>query len=154
MADLDTPTKLGELLTSIKTYDDPRRAGAEWKQVYRLLQQTDLETRHYQGVVGMRDVDSLAMLIEQLSAPQGPPPENVPDEAVLRSAMHAFKRRVRLTRLDDESALGRGPFSKGASRSATSISPPTEFPSDVWPELARQHRLRYVGHGLYELPKK
>ena len=35
--DPEIVTKLDELLTAIGGYDDPRRATAEWKQVYKLL---------------------------------------------------------------------------------------------------------------------
>ncbi len=148
-----TLTKLGELLAAIQTYDDPRRASAEWKQVYRLLQQTSLESRDYQGVVGMRDLGALAQLIEKLAVPAPAAPEHAFDEATLRHALQAFKRRAKLTRLDDESTLGRSPLTKGANSALGAITPPTEIPDDVWQELVRQHRLRYLGHGLYELPK-
>jgi len=42
-----------------------------------------------------------------------PPSPNVPDPEQLRKAMKAFKKRLKLTRLDDESSLGHGPMSGG-----------------------------------------
>ncbi len=72
-----------------------------------------------------------------------------PDE--LRKAMKAFKKRLKLARLDDESRLGHGPMSGGGRSGIVSIQPPNQFPQAVWDELVRQGRLRYVGHGLYEL---
>jgi len=146
--------KLEELLAAIRSYDDPRRASDEWKQVYRLLQQTSLPTGRMTGVVGMRDVDSLAGLIEQLRNPTtGPESDKVPSAEVCKRAIRAFRKRAKLTRLDDESKLGRGPLSKGADQGLSAITTPTEWPDAVWQELVRQGKLRYVGHGLYKLPK-
>ncbi len=69
----------------------------------------------------------------------------------LRRAMKAFKKRMKLTRLDDESRLGHGPMSGGGRSGIEAIQPPSQFPQAVWDELVRQGRLRYAGYGLYEL---
>ena len=71
---------------------------------------------------------------------------------VLKRAMKAFKKRLKLTSLDEDSRLGRGPFS-GGSMGVYAIRPPDQFPREVWEELCRQGRLRSSGHGMYELPK-
>ena len=75
----------------------------------------------------------------------------IPNE-VLKSAMKAFKKRLKLTALDDDSSLGRGPFSSGA-KGIYAIQPPNQFPREVWEELCRQGKLHNTGHGLYELAK-
>ncbi len=90
--------------------------------------------------------------------PEGPgqptptpsPGAGIPSEE-LRKAMQAFKKRLKLTRLDDESRLGHGPMSGGGQSGVQAIQPPSQFPKPVWDELVRQGRLRYAGHGLYEL---
>ena len=71
---------------------------------------------------------------------------------VLKRAMKAFKKRLKLTALDEDSRLGRGPFSKG-SQGVIGIMPPNQFPGAVWDELVRQGKLRSAGHGMYELNK-
>jgi hypothetical protein len=71
---------------------------------------------------------------------------------VLKSAMKAFKKRLKLTALDDDSRLGRGALSGGPT-GVFAIRPPSRFPQEVWDELCRQGRLRDSGHGLYELVK-
>ena len=76
--------------------------------------------------------------------PQGIAPE------VLKSALKAFKKRLKLTALDDDSRLGKGPFS-GGPQGVYAITPPSQFPKEVWEELVRQGKLRNSGHGLYEL---
>ena len=72
--------------------------------------------------------------------------------AVLKSAMKAFKKRLKLTALDDDSRLGRGALSGGPT-GVFAVKPPSQFPPEVWQELCRQGRLRDSGHGLYELVK-
>lgn len=71
----------------------------------------------------------------------------------LKHALKAFKKRLKLTRLDHESKLGYGPMTKGNSRNSgiVAITPPNQFPVAVWDELTRQGKLKHVGQGLYEL---
>jgi len=149
-----TVTKLDGLMAAIRGYDDPRKASAEWKQVYKLLQNGSLPPGRITGVVGMRDVAGLAAMIEELRAPAPAALADVPNEDTCRKAMQAFRRRMSLTILDEESKLGRGPLSKGASGDVAAIVPPREWPDSVWQELVRQGKLRYIGHGLYELGKQ
>ncbi len=155
----DDPTviaKLDELLAAIRGYDDPRRAGAEWKQVYKALQKAGLPAARCTGVVGMRNVSGLAELIDQVRDPQAAEDAtdtNAIDPETCKRALRAFRKRLALTRLDDESKLGRGPLSKGSDESYASIVPPNEWPEPVWQTLAKQGKLRYIGHGFYELPK-
>jgi len=72
---------------------------------------------------------------------------------VLKRALRAFKKRLKLTALDDDSSLGRGAMS-GGPRGIFAISPPSQFPREVWDELCRQGKLRDSGQGLYELGKE
>lgn len=150
-------TKLDELLTAIGGYDDPRRAGAEWKQVYKLLQKADLPPGRVTSIVGMRDVARLTEVIARLGAPEEeapPPPDDAPDAETCRKALKAFRKRVSVTRLDDESTLGRSPLTKGASSGPLTIIPPIEWPDEVWRELVRQGKLRDAGRGFYEVVKQ
>jgi hypothetical protein len=71
---------------------------------------------------------------------------------VLKTALKAFKKRLKLTALDDDSRLGRGALSGGPT-GVFAIKPPSQFPQQVWDELYRQGKLRDSGHGLYELVK-
>ncbi len=81
---------------------------------------------------------------EPSSSSDSPTPE------VLRRAMKAFKKRLKLTRLDDESSLGGGPMSGGKSSSIVAIMPPNQYPKAVWEELVARGRLKYAGQGLYQ----
>jgi hypothetical protein len=68
-----------------------------------------------------------------------------------KRAMKAFKRRLKLTALDDESRLGRGPMSGGGSSGIESITPPREFPQEVWDELVKRGRLSRDDQGFYRV---
>jgi len=71
---------------------------------------------------------------------------------VLKSAYNAFKKRWKLTRLDYESRIGRGPLSSGQQSAIVGIAAPKEFPRAVWEELVKQGRLKHAGSGLYAMP--
>jgi hypothetical protein len=71
---------------------------------------------------------------------------------VLKSAYNAFKKRWKVTRLDYDSRIGRGPLSGGARSAIVGIEPPREFPRAVWEELAKQGRIKSAGSGLYAMP--
>ncbi len=79
-----------------------------------------------------------------------PPPESFSKEE-LKRALKAFKKRLKLTRADDESRLGYGPTSGGGGSSIVAVTPPNQYPQAVWEELVRQGRMKYAGHGTYEL---
>lgn len=148
-------TKLDELLAAIKGYGDPRRAAAEWKQVFKLLEKTDLPSPRIAGIVGMRDVARLQEAVDLLRAPaQAAPQGDIPDAETCRQALRAFRKRSDLARLDEESRLGRSPLSKGAAPHAAAIIPPGEWPEAVWQELVHQGKLHGVGGGFYELTKE
>jgi hypothetical protein len=83
------------------------------------------------------------------SEPSSPSGSPTPEE--LRNALKAFKKRLKLSRLDDESSLGRGPLSGGKSSGIVAITPPHQYPRAVWDQLVAQGRLKYAGQGMYQL---
>lgn len=87
-----------------------------------------------------------------MTEPDASPSQGAPSPEVLRNALKAFKKRLKLARLDDESSLGRGPMSGGKSSGIVAITPPNQYPRAVWDELVKQNRLKYAGQGLYQLP--
>ncbi len=65
----------------------------------------------------------------------------------LKKAYKAFKKRIKLTRLDDESGL-----SPGSKRSAIQgITPPTGHPPGIWEELVAAGKLKREGSGTYSM---
>jgi len=72
-------------------------------------------------------------------------------EEELRRALKAFKKRLKLTQLDDESRLGVGAVKTGRSERIVSIRPPAGFPPEIWEELVARGFLRRDTAGFYEL---
>jgi hypothetical protein len=71
----------------------------------------------------------------------------------LKKALKAFKKRLKLTRLDHESRINASPLSGRASHVAA-ITPPNQFPAAVWEELARQGKLKKMEGGTYALAQE
>lgn len=88
-----------------------------------------------------------------MSTPETPPP-GTPTSQELKAAFKAFKKRLKLTRLDEESRIGGSPMSSGRPSGIVAIIPPIQFPQAVWDELVRQGRLKNAGHGTYELAEE
>ena len=74
-----------------------------------------------------------------------------PEPRELKAALKAFRKRLKLTCLDDQSRIGVGPMSSGRQSGIVGITPPDQFPQTVWDELVRQGKLKESGSGLYEL---
>jgi hypothetical protein len=73
-------------------------------------------------------------------------------ELELKQAFNAFKKRLKLTRLDHESKLGASrPLTGGKKTDGMGIIPPNQFPREVWQELARQGRIKDLGGGFYSM---
>jgi hypothetical protein len=77
--------------------------------------------------------------------PAGPSPQE------LKSALKAFRKRLKLTQLDDQSRLGYGPMTGGHASGIVAIQPPDQFPAAVWEELVKQGKLKRAGSGTYAL---
>ena len=76
---------------------------------------------------------------------------DVTDRLLLKRAMKAFRKRLKLTKLDEESNLSVSPLTGGAKSGVVAIQPPDSFPPEVWEALADQGRLKRSGRGFYAL---
>ena len=74
------------------------------------------------------------------------------DRGVLKRALKAFRKSLKVTLLDAESSLAGGPMSGGRKSAIVAITPPERYPRTVWDELVRQGRLLDARMGTYELP--
>jgi hypothetical protein len=77
-----------------------------------------------------------------------------PTAQQLKTALAAFKKRLKLTKLDQESRVGRSPLSGGAKSGIVAILPPNAYPRTYWEELEKQGQIRNTGGGFYELVAK
>ena len=69
-------------------------------------------------------------------------------EDELKRAMKAFKKRLKLTKLDDESGLSRG---GGKQSEITGITPPSGHPPGIWEELVSKGKLKREMGSTYSL---
>jgi hypothetical protein len=72
-------------------------------------------------------------------------------EEELKKALKAFKKRMKLMRLDDASKLGHDTMQTGSRDKVVSIHPPSGFGKEIWEELADKGFLKRDGIGFYEL---
>jgi hypothetical protein len=95
-----------------------------------------------------KDVAALDALLRGWDARKVPLAEW--DQAVLKRALNALKRRLKLARSDDEFSSSRNPMSRGAESGIVGVRPPDGYGEDVWALLVAQGRLRDAGDGLFE----
>jgi hypothetical protein len=81
-------------------------------------------------------------------------PDPVPTPQDVKAAFKAFKKRLKLMRLDAESKIAGGPLSGGQRSLIVSIEPPYGFAPEVWAELVKQGKLKPAGRGTYELVER
>lgn len=82
-----------------------------------------------------------------------PAPSTGPAPEQLKQAFTAFKKRFKLTKLNDESRIsGHRPTTSGKQSDVMGILPPNQFGPEVWKELARQGRIKDMGGGFYAMP--
>ncbi len=121
-----------------------------WNHARRTLEPTRAQEPELARVIDTRDHAALRALVEEWTSGKRLLPAQ--DREVLRRAMKAFRKSLKVTRLDAESSIGGGPMSSGRQSGILGLRPPDRYPREVWDELARQGRLIAVGHGIFELP--
>lgn len=78
-------------------------------------------------------------------------PDGTFTKETLTRAMKALKKRLKLTRLDDESRLGHDAMSKGSRSGIFAVKAPSQYPLEVWQALEQKGRVRIDQSGLIEL---
>jgi hypothetical protein len=78
--------------------------------------------------------------------------DELPKET-LKQALKAFRKRLKVTRLDAESRISGGPLSHNRAK-IVAITPPNDYPNEVWDELVKQGKLKKAGRGMYELTEE
>ena len=78
-------------------------------------------------------------------------PDGTFTKETLQRAMKALKKRLKVTRLDDESRLGHDPMSKGGRSGVVGVRPPPQYPAEVWQALEQKGRIRIDRLGLCEV---
>jgi len=150
--------KLRQLADSIAANADPLQTQKDWELVERLLLRTGADPAAIDDAVGNKDAAKLDAIVTALETPAAaPPPAAASDPGAFSpddkaAALRAFKKRLRLGRLSDESKLG-SPYTSGGKRSnIDAIEPPSGFDPEIWRALVAEGRLIDTGQGFFALP--
>lgn len=156
---VDTDAVIQELL-ALRGELEAGAEGATWGHAQKLLLSIKADSSEVAKAVMGRDLPTFDRLLATLRGHEVEPPLAVEEaplpeipEEVLRKAMKAFRRRLKLTKLDHESKLGRSPLSTGKDADFDSIIPPMEFTPETWKVLTARGELESTGRGFYMLPK-
>ena len=74
-----------------------------------------------------------------------------PPKEDLDRALKAFKKRLKLTRKDNESSFASRPTTGGRVSGIVAVALPDGFTAEVWGELVRLGKIRRAGGNTYEL---
>jgi len=129
---------------------DVEPSDAAWSAARRALTEAGETDAELTAVIDGRDLEGLRALVAGWRSGERLLP--VVDRELLKRAMKAFRKSLKLTRLDAESKIGGGPMSAGRESGIVGITPPPHYPREVWDELVRQGRLVRDRHGMVELP--
>ena len=139
---------LGDIVAQLQVGAAPEQAWAEASRAFVAAQEED-DVELYVAIEE-RDLDALRGVVQGWAS--GERTLSKHDRGVLKRALKAFRKRLKLVRLDSESSVGGGPTSSGRESSIIGVRPPDQYPQEVWDELVRQQRLIASPDGVYELP--
>lgn len=151
--------KLRSVVDDLKSPAEPLKILDQWGLAGRLLSRFPVDPARAAAAVRDKDLAGLDAIVTELESPQPKPatatapaaPADYP-EAHLAAAMRAFRKRLKLMRLSDESKLGGRYTSGGKQSKIDAIQPPSEFEDGVWKALAAQGKLEHTGQGFYREP--
>ena len=135
-------------------------SGPLWGEIQRLFIKAKADPVQIAGAVAGRDREALQHILNVLRGLESEPTPEAEEELpeipgeTLREAMKAFRKRLKLMRLDHESKLGRSPLTSGKDAQFDSILPPDQYPAEVWKVLASKGQLESTGRGFYKLPSQ
>lgn len=139
---------LGDVVAQLQVGAAPEQAWAEAGRALEAAHEED-DVELYVAV-DERDFDTLREIVRQWASGERALTRH--DREVLKRALKAFRKRLKLVRLDSESTVGGGPMSAGRQSDIVGVRPPEQYPQEVWDELVRQKRLIAAPDGIYELP--
>lgn len=154
-------------------------AGPKWKSLHLMLKKAQCDQMRLARAIAERNVEVVRGLLDIAAAAPPPAPRGsyatLPDGSPaprsamqplvniraekptpqqLKTALAAFKKRLKLTKLDQESRIGRSPLTGGIKSNVLAILPPNFYPKVYWEELEKQGQIRNTGGGFYELVEK
>lgn len=144
--------KARSVAEDIKKGKDPLKLMNDWELAGRILGRLTKDLGEVKRVCTERDIAGLDALLDKIegkvtAAASVELPEFPGEE--LDRALRAFKKRLQVNRLADESRLG-GRYTSGGRKSGIdAIQPPDEFPREIWLVLVRDGKLKDMGGGFF-----
>ena len=150
--------KLRQLVDEVQSSENPRDAQDAWSLIERLLSRMSVDQAEVQRVCSERDGAALDALVTKVENPE---PAASPDtdqtytvsNEVKSTALRAFRKRLKVMRLSDESSLRGRRLTSGKTSEIDAIMPPSEYPKEVWAALAIDGKITDTGRGFYALPE-
>ncbi|MEO0629327.1 MAG: hypothetical protein AAFY46_01195 [Planctomycetota bacterium] len=145
--------KLRQLHADIADARDGFKIVDAWALAERLTLRLPVDLDEATRVFKEKDADGLLAIIDRLENPPKKEEVELPEfhHDDLAAAMRAFKKRLKVIRLNDESKLGGRYTSGGRTSKVDAIQPPDGFDDAIWKVLARDGRLIDTGGGFYQL---
>lgn len=146
--------KIRSLHTDITTSGNGLKIVDAWTLAERLLSRMPCNQTDVKRICKEKDAVGLDALLRGMEHPQPVIQPALPEypEEQLAAAMRAFKKRLKLMRLSDESKLGGRYTSGGHTSKIDAIQPPEDFPPQIWKVLAKSGKLVDTGRGFYAEP--
>ena len=153
------PALLAEIAAKVDAIAaaDAATAGPQWGALHKTFLKAKVDPHAIMRLVTARDAAQAALMVRwlkgeeiEIAAPAAPEAPKV-DADVMKAAMKAFRKRLKLARLDAESRLGVRPTTTGKRADIDAIIAPNDYPRSVWDALVAAGRLRSEGGGFYAL---
>lgn len=149
--------KLRSVVEDLRAPKNPMGVLDQWQLAGRLLSRFPVDQTEAARICRERNWVALDAMVTGLEKPAAPKPqadaaEQDVSEADMAAALKAFKKRLKISRLADESKLGGRYTSGGRQSKIDAILPPNEFPPAVWKALEKAGKLKHTGQGFYAEP--
>lgn len=144
-------------MNEIKSGTNPKATQPNWDLAANLAGRFPVDAARLKRTVfekNIADMDAIVAELEQRVAASSHKPvvgQGI-DKGTLDAALRAFKKRLKVSRLADESKLGGRYTSGGRQSNIDAIQPPSEFGPEVWKALEAEGRLKHTGQGFYAEP--
>lgn len=143
--------RLESLAARVRDATDDGEAEAAWLEMEKQLAAAEAEEEIEIAMpILERSLEDVEAMLRGWS--DGTRPMAAWDKAVLKRALKAYRKRLKLVRLDDESSSSRNPLSRGEDSAITGVRPPEQYAPQIWATMVQLGKLRDAGHGLLELP--
>ncbi len=144
--------KVRSVLKGVRAGGSEAKVAEDWGLVGRLMGRMTSDRAAVERVIAARDADgaeSLLRVIEgRAAAAEAVTPASFTNEQ-LENALRAFMKRLKVTRLDDQSKMTNRPMTDGKASSVDAIRPPDGFPGGIWLALVKAGKLKDMGGGFY-----